>query len=235
MSENLPAAQDSKTPAEYSAEQMQTIRNICAPDCTDNEFYVFMHLCKTYELDPFLGQIYAIKPKGKAAKIFCGKDGMLAIAHRSGQFNGMESGTRIDPDGEIIGWAKVYRKDAEFPFYSEVRYGEYNQNTSIWQTKKHTMIEKVAKVHALRDAFTIAGLYTEDEIDVNSLPRRDASSMPSPGAGPDTGTCIVEGCGLPVDEATMEKIRPYLEKMGGPMCRNHAIEWFNNHPEAMEQ
>ena len=92
---DLPAATGGGIiPTQYNPQQIQLVRDMCARNCTDNEFLLLMQLAKTYQLDPFAKQIWAVKYGENPAAIFCGRDGFLAIAHRSGKFDGMESGTR---------------------------------------------------------------------------------------------------------------------------------------------
>jgi len=55
-----------------------------AKGATDNEFLVMMELANRYQLDPFSKQIWLVKYGDNPAQIFCGRDGYLAIAHRSG-------------------------------------------------------------------------------------------------------------------------------------------------------
>lgn len=149
---------------DFSASDIELIRNTAAPRCTDSEFRLLLYQAKTYGLDPLLKQIWAVKyADNKPASIFAGRDGFLAIAHRSGMFDGMESGTRMD-GVELIGWAKVYRKDMRVPFSVEVSAKEYNRNQGTWMTHPKTMIQKVAETQALRRAFQISGIYTQEEM-----------------------------------------------------------------------
>lgn len=150
---------------ELSTQQIALVRSIAAPKCTEDEFQLLLYQAKTYGLDPLLKQIWAVKyQEGRPASIFAGRDGFLAIAHRSGAFNGMESGTRTEADGNVIGWAKVYRKDMDHPFCVEVSMKEYNRKQGTWLTHPATMIQKVAEAQALRRAFQISGIYSPDEM-----------------------------------------------------------------------
>jgi phage recombination protein Bet len=123
-------------------------------------------------LDPLQKQIWAVKFADKPALIFVGRDGYLQFAHKSGQFDGMESGTRQEGT-TTIGWAKVYRKDMSHPITVEVELKEYQreykptvpQDFRIWETKPKTMIQKVAESQALRRAFAISGVYSPEEMD----------------------------------------------------------------------
>jgi phage recombination protein Bet len=209
-------------PAQYNPQQIQLIRDMCARDCTDNEFLLLMQLAKTYQLDPFAKQIWAVKYGNNPAAIFCGRDGFLAIAHRSGKFDGMESGTRKDGD-DLIGWCRVYRKDMSRPFEVEVSLSEYSTGKNLWQTKPKTMIIKVAESHALRRAFGISGLYSPEEIDTGDRPEpRLVTEVP-----PATPTTC-EVCGIPVSEDIREKTKPHTDRV---LCIEHFTEWWNAQKE----
>ena len=223
---DLPAATGGGIiPAQYSQQQIQLIRDMCARDCTDNEFLLLMQLAKTYQLDPFAKQIWAVKYGNNPAAIFCGRDGFLAIAHRSGKFDGMESGTRKDGD-DLIGWCRVYRKDMSRPFEVEVSLSEYSTGKNLWLTKPKTMIVKVAESHALRRAFGISGLYAPEEIDTGDRPEpRYVSEVP-----PATPTAC-EVCGIPVPEDIREKTKPHTDRV---LCIEHFSEWWNTQKEAAE-
>ena len=220
---DLPAATGGGIiPAQYNPQQVQLIRDMCAKDCTENEFLLLMQLAKTYQLDPFAKQIWAVKYGNNPAAIFCGRDGFLAIAHRSGKFDGMESGTRKDGD-DLVGWCRVYRKDMSRPFEVEVSLSEYSTGKNLWQTKPKTMIVKVAESHALRRAFGISGLYAPEEIDTGDRPEpRYVSEVP-----PATPTAC-EVCGIPVPEEIREKTRPHTERV---LCVEHFSEWWNAQKE----
>ena len=219
---DLPATAGGIIPAQYNPQQVQLIRDMCAKDCTENEFLLLMQLAKTYQLDPFAKQIWAVKYGNNPAAIFCGRDGFLAIAHRSGKFDGMESGTRKDGD-DLIGWCKVYRKDMSHPFEVEVSLSEYSTGKNLWQTKPKTMIVKVAESHALRRAFGISGLYAPEEIDTGDRPEpRYVSEVP-----PATPTAC-EVCGIPVPEDIREKTRPHTDRV---LCIEHFSEWWNAQKE----
>ena len=148
----------------FTDEQVNLIKRTIAPTATSDEFGLMLYQAKTYGLDPLRGQIAFVK-YGETARIFATRDGYLEIAHRSGQFDGMESGTKKDDDGNLIGWARVFRKDMAHPFYVEVALSEYDKKKNLWASSPKTMITKVAESQALRKAFRISGLYTSEEFD----------------------------------------------------------------------
>ncbi len=156
------------------------------------EFKFFTELCKARKLNPFLKEAYCIKYGNNPAQIVVGKDAVLKRAILNPDYNGMESGVIVQDKetGEIIerkgtfyikdeeklvgGWAKVYRKNWEYPIYCSVSFDEVAQKkgngelNSNWSSKGATMVEKVAKVRALRETFIddLGGMYEAEEMGV---------------------------------------------------------------------
>lgn len=151
-------------PQTIPEEKHELIRSMFARGCTNDEFQVLIELANRYQLDPFAKQIWAVKYGSSPAQIFAGRDGYLAIAHRSGQFNGMQSEVDRDADGNILSaTCRVWRKDMEHPFERTVFIDEYNTKKGVWAEKPATMIVKVAEAQALRLAFNVSGLYDSSE------------------------------------------------------------------------
>lgn len=158
------------------------------------EFKFFTSLCKARSLNPFLKEAYCIKFGNNPAQIVVGKDAVLKRAIRNKDYNGMESGIIVlNANNEVIerkgtfklkeeilvgGWARVYRKNWAFPTYSSVSFDEVAQKTrdgklnANWAGKGATMVEKVAKVRALRETFIedLGGMYEAEESGVE-LPK----------------------------------------------------------------
>lgn len=156
---------------------------------TNQEFKLFTELCKVRKLNPFLREAYLIKYSDKqAAQIVVGKDAILKRAVLNPNYDGMSSGIIVQKeDGSIEerqgtfrlgneqlvgGWARVFRKDWSHPIYSSVSFSEVAQKTSSgsynsnWTNKGATMVEKVAKVRALRETFVedLGGMYEAEEM-----------------------------------------------------------------------
>jgi len=184
------------TPAEWeSAELIQTVRHMYADGATDPEFKIFCEMAKLLGLNPMLKQIWCVKNKNRPdlpAQIYASRDGFLAIAHRSGQFDGMQSGTRKNDEGDEIGWCRIWRKDASHPFEVEILRKEYDTHKNLWESKPQTMTIKVAEAHCLRRAFDIQGVYTPDEMPEpepmrmvpNTSRPAQGAPMPAQGAAP---------------------------------------------------
>jgi phage recombination protein Bet len=154
----------------YSDDELLLMRNVVAKNCSEPEFKMLMYIANKYGLDPLTKQIWAIKRNDRdPALIFAGRDGFLAIAHRSGQFDGMQSGVTYEVNKEgkkipISAWCKVWRRDMSHAFETEVPFDEYNTGFSVWKSHPSAMILKVAESVCLRKAFSIDGIYSPEEI-----------------------------------------------------------------------
>ena len=163
---------------------------------TNQEFKLFTELCKVRKLNPFLREAYLIKYKaGTPAQLVVGKDAILKRAVLNPKYDGMKSGIVVlNDNGEVIerkgtfkldtetlvgGWAEVFRKDWNNSIYCSVSLSEAIQKkgngepNSNWSKQPATMIEKVAKVRALREAFVedLGGMYEAEEMNVE-LPEK---------------------------------------------------------------
>lgn len=151
------------------------------------EFKMFTELCKVRRLNPFLKEAYLIKYGTASAQIVVGKDAILRRAVKHPQFDGREQGVivqkkdnslehrkgtfKLKEETLVGGWAKIYRKDWKYPVEITVSFDEVAQKksdgtlNSNWTTKSATMVEKVALVRALREAFVeeLGGMIDEDE------------------------------------------------------------------------
>ena len=153
-------------------------------DVTDQELVQFISVCKFNKLNPFLNEAYLIKFKSARgdgnAQMIVSKEALFKRAEACEQYDGIEAGIivlRGDNVGELEGcfrqakdvllggWAKVYRKDRRVPTVSKVNLSEYDKGNSIWNEKKATMISKIAKVQALREAFPsqLGAMYAKEE------------------------------------------------------------------------
>ena len=147
---------------------------------SDQDLMQFMSICKFNQLNPFLNEAYLIKFGDKPAQMVVSKEALMKRAEANKEYEGIRAGlillregkiTEVEgafylKDDEILGaWAEVYRKDRKFPIVAKIPLSEYDKNQSTWNEKKATMITKVAKVQALRDAFPaqLGAMYTSEE------------------------------------------------------------------------
>ena len=83
----------------------------------------------------------------------------------------------------VGGWAEVYVEGLQKPVYAAVSLAEYNTGMSVWKQKPATMIRKVAKMQALREAFpnALGGMYAAEEFGHSE---EELSKMPIEQPGP---------------------------------------------------
>ena len=163
----------------------ETLRNFVDPkhQASPQELQTLLAIVKNRNLNPFTKEVYFIKYGNNPAQIVVSKDAFMKRAEQNQNYDGFESGVIYeDEQGElktkkgvilprkatlIGGWCEVYRKDRSRPVYREVELSAYNTHKNWWQKAPGQMIEKVAIVAAVRDAFSenVGGLYTADEME----------------------------------------------------------------------
>lgn len=115
-------------------------------------------VCRQYGFDPLLKHVVVIPRSG----VYITRDGLLHVAHRSEQLDGIvvEQDPTLDPErGEWVAKVSVYRKDMSHPFTFPGRYPANGANKQY----APEMALKAAEAHALRRAFDITGLPALDE------------------------------------------------------------------------
>ena len=187
----------------------QIVRNYLvngsAENVTEQEIVMFMQLCRCQHLNPFLREAYLIKYGNQPATIVTGKTALEKRAARCKNFAGFEAGVVVQKDGgeleyrpgslvlngeELVGgWCDVHVAGYQVPVRAVVSMSEYvgrKKDGTIngqWQGKPATMIRKVAKMQALREAFPedFAGMYSEEELNAGdgAIPE-----IPAPIAAP---------------------------------------------------
>ena len=159
---------------------------------SDQDLVQFISICKYNQLNPFLNEAYLVKYGNTPASMIVSKEALMKRAEAHPEYNGIKGGIIVQTEkGEIVertgtfhlkneklvgGWAKVYRKDRDFPTEATVAFYEYDKGQSTWKEKPGTMISKVAKVQALREAFPaqLGAMYTAEE---QSVPVEDADHI----------------------------------------------------------
>jgi len=154
---------------------------------SDRDIVGFMMLCQARKLNPWEGDAYLVgydSKDGPQFSLITGINTMMKRAEANKMYRGIESGVIVaDQDGEmhditgevyddskyrlVGGWARVVREDRDTPFEARVKFKTYDTQRSRWAKDPEGMIVKVARAHALREAFPTAtgGLYTDDEME----------------------------------------------------------------------
>ena len=168
---------------------------------TDQEVNYFMQLCKSRKLNPHIKEAYLVKYGNQPATMIVAKEVLERRAVKNKNYNGKKFGIYVKntsgslekrenciimAEEELLGaWCEVYRKDWEYPAKSEVNIDEYivrkkdGTANSMWTNKPVTMIVKVAKAQALREAFTeeIGGMYEQEEVEASKVETREVPAV----------------------------------------------------------
>ena len=95
------------------AEIVAVIKQTVAKGATDAQLRMFLEVCRSTGLDPFLKEIYFVAEKGL---IMAARDGYLRVANEHPMFDGME--TRVERDAKNVpvkAVCSVWRKDRSHP------------------------------------------------------------------------------------------------------------------------
>lgn len=182
--------QNKSTSLNFTEEQVELIKRTICAGSTNDELLLFMQQCKRTRLDPFSGQIHAVKRKVKdgdrwVEKLSCqvAIDGLRLIADRTDKYIGQTSTMWCDSDGVWADvWLKksppaaakvgIYRYGFKDVIIGIARYDSYAQKksdgspTAMWAKMPDVMLAKCAEALALRKAFPheMSGIYTEEEM-----------------------------------------------------------------------
>lgn len=174
----------------------QIVRNFLTKgtgQVTDQDLTQFISICKYNQLNPFLNEAYLVKFGTQPATMIVSKEAFFKRAEENTKYEGIQAGVIVlrdniqtelegsfylSTDTLVGGWAKVFRSDRKFPIVAKVRLEEYDKKQSNWNEKPSTMIAKVAKVQALREAFPtqLGAMYTAEEARIIDADFEDVSA-----------------------------------------------------------
>lgn len=159
------------------------VRNLICPNADQKEVALFLQLCKSQRLNPFVKDAYLVKYGSNPAQMITNYQVFNRRACKNENYGGIENGVTVLRNGEIVhkdgsavykaagetllgGWAKVYFKDNRKPAYAEVALDDYSTGKSNWSKMPGVMIEKCAKAAAWRLAFPddFQGMYVSEEM-----------------------------------------------------------------------
>lgn len=147
------------------------------------EFAAFLLVAKEYKLNPITKEIYAFPKRGGGIVPIVSIDGWLNLINSHPAFDGMDF-EDINEDGKLSAIkCTIYRKDRSHPVSVTEYLDECYRPTDPWKMK-HRMLRHKAAIQCARYAFSLSGIYDEDEGEkiAQSAPPRPA--LPTPPVPP---------------------------------------------------
>lgn len=135
---------------------------------------IFEGMMRGYTFKDFLQKdVYAI-PYGSNYSLVSSIDFSRKIAMRSGLAGKSEPIFKELENGKIVSCTITVKRNVAGvigDYTATVYFDEYDTGKNLWQSKPHTMISKVAEMHALRSAFPeeMAKQYISEEIQKNTV------------------------------------------------------------------
>lgn len=165
-------------------DEIELLHDRFAKDCSPQEFNLFMLVCKKKKLDPFTGQVYAIKYGGNDPKmvIIIGVNGFRAMAARSHKkdFGGTTAasftyqdtklmtpaGRRIPESATVEAFRRSGARGSATVYWEEFAPTDLSAKRSdFWNRMPKQMLGKCAEVHALKKVFPdLSDIYSEEEM-----------------------------------------------------------------------
>lgn len=183
--------------AGFTDSEVDLIKTQIAPGVTDGELKLFLHVCKSRQLDPFSKQIYAVvrkqwnsetRTEEKKMVMMTAIDGFRLNARRAGVEAIDEPEFVYDarligpsnPLGLVKATVRVWRRGCDRPTVGVAYWDEYVQTkrdgtpSGQWPKMPRTMLGKCAEAQGLRKAAPeeLSGLYAPEEMDQMDSERR---------------------------------------------------------------
>lgn len=129
-------------------------------------------VCERYSLDPILKHAVLIQ-----GRMYVTRDGLLHVAHASGQLDGIEVLEQGETDTHYTAKVAVYRKDMGRPF---TYIGRFPKSQRMAKEYGPEMAVKCGEVMALRRAFDVALCAAEERWDEEAQRDLTVQAPPAP-------------------------------------------------------
>jgi len=131
---------------------------------TNEEVAAFCVVAEMYQLNPFTREIHAFASGDKGIVPIVGIDGWARIVNSHPDFDGCEFEEREAPDGTPVSiTCKMHVRGRSQPICVTERYSECKRQSIPWNTMPWRMLRHKAFMQAARYAFSLSGIYDEDE------------------------------------------------------------------------
>lgn len=137
-------------------------------EITNEQMMALLVVADQYNLNPFTREIYAFPDKQKGGIVpIVSIDGWARIINDQETLDGIEfvDGPAGDKHKNAPEWIEcvIYRRDRSKPTRVRERLGECYRDTGPWNSHPARMLRHKALIQCARVAFSLSGVYDEDE------------------------------------------------------------------------
>jgi len=146
------------------AKLLDTLKATVFKNASNEELLALVVVANTYDLNPFLKEIYAFPAKGGGIVPIVGVDGWNKMLIRQPDFDGIKFDFADDQDGKVYSCtATVFLKNRTHPVILTEYFDECHRNTDPWNNMPRRMLRNRTLCQAARVAFGFSGIHDEDE------------------------------------------------------------------------
>jgi len=216
----------------------EEVKKYIAKDATDKELFMFMGICKSYNLNPFKKEIHFVKYKSKDginkdASIIVGYETYLKRAEATGKLDGWRCWIEGAGTAEERAIVEIHRKDRAHPLVWEAYRSEFDKGQSTWKAMPIFMLKKVCIAQGFRLAFPedLGGLpYTFEEHDfINAT--KEPTKKGFQGKKPPVKTTQQDSTpppDAPVTVAQIRSLKPMFKAVGAESDPD-ILQYFKDH------
>lgn len=147
-----------------AAKLLETLRSTVFQKATNEELMALTVVANTYDLNPFLKEIYAFPAKGGGIVPIVSVDGWNKMLVRHPEFDGIEFEFADNGQGDPYSCtATVHLKNRSHPVRVTEYLDECKRNTDPWNNMPRRMLRNRTLCQAARMAFGFSGITNEDE------------------------------------------------------------------------
>lgn len=134
-------------------------------EATNEMCAAFIIVANQYGLNPFTREIYAFPDPNRGGIVpIVSVDGWSRIINNQPRFNGVEFEEVVDKDGKLVAMTCVIHvKERDYPVKVTEYLKECHRPTKPWQDMPRRMLRHKALIQCARIAFSLSGLFDEDE------------------------------------------------------------------------
>jgi len=142
---------------------LDVVKKTIMPGAVTNEDLVaFLLVADRYKLNPLTKEIYAFPRKGGGITPIVGADGWYRLANDHHQFDGYSQKVVRDEEFGVGIETTLHRKDRTHPAVHVEWLNECRRSTDPWKMPMRMLGHK-SFIQCARKAFSLAGIYDEDE------------------------------------------------------------------------